>query len=166
MCFSGKIHKLSSGYVLAVESVVGREGGRCCQQLHDRLLRFLCKLSKRLVEKLASLKPSPLASASPDCGRPQHRDGTGGKAGRAAWKGRGSGEASPREDAKSKGQRCSPQADRRLPPRPRLGNPSSSAPPAPYPQVPSHFSYSRPQTPAQLGGWGRSGSAGSIFPVA
>lgn len=49
----------------------GREGGRCCQQLHGRLLRFLCKLSKRLVKKLSSPKPrassgAPWPSPSPD----------------------------------------------------------------------------------------------------
>lgn len=82
----------------------GREGGRCCQQLPGRLLRFLCKLFKRLVEKLASSEPrassgAPQPLASPDpAGLGTERGGEGG-ARRAAWAGRGSAEASARADA-------------------------------------------------------------------
>lgn len=63
----------------------GSEGGRC-QQLRGGLLSFLCKLSKRLVEKLASSKPraspSPaLASLDPHRLLGQRETGPGGAAG-------------------------------------------------------------------------------------
>lgn len=43
----------------------GREGGSCCQQLRGGRLRLLCRLSKRLVEKLASSKPRASSGAAP-----------------------------------------------------------------------------------------------------
>lgn len=124
------------------------------QQLHGRLLRFLCKLSKRLVEKLASLKPgTPCGAPWPP--RPLTPAGlstdrrTGGTAGRSAWKGRGSGESSPREDAKSKGQRCSPQVGGRLPPSAAPFGESQRfrAPPPPRPRTTLRKSHRTSATP-------------------
>lgn len=97
----------------------GREGGRC-QQLPGGLLRFLCKLSKRLVERRVSSKPRA-SSGAPGPSRPptparlrsrKRRDGRRS----------GSGEASAREDAaQEQEQRCSLQGAARLPPRPGSG---------------------------------------------
>lgn len=132
----------------------GREGGRCCQQLPGRLLRFLCKLFKRLVEKLASSEPrassgAPQPLASPDpAGLGTERGGEGGP---AEQPGRAGGRQRPapgQMPLQSKQQGCSPQVAERPPPRATSGNPSQFRGLKPRP----HFSHSRPLTPTLLVG--------------
>lgn len=131
----------------------GREGGSCCQQLRGGRLRLLCRLSKRLVEKLASSKPrassgaaptpTSLALASRDALRllgPRGR-GPGGAAGR-------SGGRRNQHPGRCKEQRCSPHVASRR--RPCVGTPSRFRGPLraqPRPQV----SHSSPQSPTRLG---------------
>lgn len=131
----------------------GREGGSCCQQLRGGLLRLLCRLSKRLVEKLASSKPRASSGAAPTptslalASRDPHRllgprgRGPGGAAGR-------SGGRRSQHPGRCKEQRCSLRVASRR--RPRVGNPSRFRGPLraqPHPQ----FSHSGPQSPTRLG---------------
>lgn len=126
----------------------GREGGSCCQQLRGGRLRLLCRLSKRLVEKLASSKPRASSGAAPTptslalASRDSLRLlGPRGAAGR-------SGGRRNQHPGRCKEQRCSPHVASRR--RPCVGTPSRFRGPLraqPRPQ----FSHSSPQSPTRLG---------------
>ena len=131
----------------------GREGGSCCQQLRGGRLRLLCRLSKRLVEKLASSKPrassgaaptpTSLALASRDRLRLLRPEGGDREARPDA---QGVEEASTREDAKSRDARgTSPPAA-----GPVCGIPPGSEAPYGRNPVPS----SATPAPSRQLGWG------------